>query len=351
MKTITFLRLVFSVAVSLTISACAVGGDVVKVTTVKNSQLDDLKEMELAKLEEIKKNKETQDIDPHLSNVIEATPHFSVYDYLAQNPEARGGIGGDYNVGGYDVLSITVYEEPDLSRDAARVSRDGYISFPLIGRIMVNNLSTSEIEKLISLKLAEQEYLLDAHVSVMVIEYNSRRFLILGAVKNPGAYSLQAQECVLDGITRAGGIDFDRAGKKFMIIRNENVDGVKERKIIIDIDLQGLLNGKNQVSNIYLKDKDNLFIPQVEHFYIIGQVKNPGSYPLNNSGTTLVETISMAGGFTPTASRNRTRIIRVEDGAEKIIQVKVDAITDSGKKIQDVIIKPNDIIVVPESFF
>ncbi|NVM20671.1 MAG: hypothetical protein HWN68_02685 [Desulfobacterales bacterium] len=59
----------------------------------------------------------------------------------------------------------------------------------------------------------------------------------------------------------------------------------------------------------------------------------------------------MAGGFTPIAARNRTRIIRVENGVEKVIEVKVDAITSAGKKIQDVIIRADDVIVVPESFF
>ena len=59
----------------------------------------------------------------------------------------------------------------------------------------------------------------------------------------------------------------------------------------------------------------------------------------------------MAGGFTPIAARNRTRIIRVENGVEKIIQVKVDAITEAGMKIKDVMIRANDVIVVPESFF
>jgi polysaccharide export outer membrane protein len=96
---------------------------------------------------------------------------------------------------------------------------------------------------------------------------------------------------------------------------------------------------------------DVLFIPAAENFYIIGQVRRPGSYPLTNREITLVEAISMAGGFTRIAARNRTRIIRIEDRVEKIIEVKVDAITDAGKKIQDVIIQPDDIIVVPESFF
>ena len=75
------------------------------------------------------------------------------------------------------------------------------------------------------------------------------------------------------------------------------------------------------------------------------------SIPLENNNTTLVEAIGMAGGFTPIASRNRTRIVRMEGGVEKIIVVKVDQITRAGKKIHDVIVRPDDIIVVPESFF
>ena len=152
-------------------------------------------------------------------------------------------------------MSISVYEEKDLSKEAVRVSRDGYISFPLIGRLMVDGLTTSEIEKLISLKLAEGQYLLDAHVSVMVTEYNSKRFLVLGAVKNPASYSLQAKERVLDAISRAGGIDFDQAGKKGMIIRTENSNADQEHRIVINLDLQGLLEGRDQISNMFLAER------------------------------------------------------------------------------------------------
>ena len=351
MKTLTHLHLITAIAMVFFIGSCGIGGEVVKVTTVQQGSYAGLKKEDLTKLDEIKKARGGKHIDDSLRTVIEKTRHFSVAQYLAQHPEARGPTGGDYKVGGYDVMSITVYEEKDLSREAVRVSADGYISFPLIGRIKVNDLATSEIEKLISYKLAEEQYLLDAHVSVMVTGYNSKRFLALGAVKKPGSYSLRAQERVLDAISRAGGIDLDQAGKKGMIIRTENPNTDRESKIVINLDLHGLLKGRDQISNIFLADKDTLFIPTAEHFYIIGQVKNPGSYTLTDKEITLVEAISMAGGFTRIAARNRTRIIRVEDGAEKIIEVKVDAITKAGKKIQDVIIQPNDVIVVPESFF
>lgn len=353
MKILSLFILILSLALFPFITACGgvAGGDVVNVTTVKDNAHKGLDKEALAKLQEIKKTRKKQAIDPGLRNVIEATPHFSASEYLVQNPGAKDAAKIDYTVGGHDVLNIIVYEEKDLSREAVRVSGEGYISFPLIGRIKVDGLTTSEIENLISLKLAEEKYLLDAHVSVMVTGFNSKRFLVLGAVKTPGSYSLEAQERVLDAISRAEGIVSDQAGKKGMIIRTENPGTEKERKLIIDLDLQGLLKGRDQVSNLYLADKDVIFVPKAEHFYIIGQVKSPGSYPLTDREITLVEAISMAEGFTPIASRNKTRIIRIEDGVEKIIQIKVDAITDAGKKIQDVLIQPNDIIVIPESFF
>jgi polysaccharide export outer membrane protein len=353
-RVLTRARVLFSLLIfaALSLGACG-GGEVVRITTLEDSRLEGLGDEERAKIAELKRSGPVHQgiIDAGLSNVIEETPHFSVSDYLALRPEARGVQGGDYKVGGYDVLSITVYEESDLSKEAVRVSEDGYISFPLIGRIHVAGLTTSEIEKVISLRLAEEEYLLDAHVSALVTEYNSKKFLVLGAVKKPGSYPLQGRESVLDAISKAGGVDSEQAGKRAMVVRRENPKAGEERKVVIDIDLQGLLKGRDQISNIFLADKDVLFIPTAEHFYIIGQVNKPASYTLPDREITLVEAIGMAGGFTRIAARNRTRIIRVEEGREKIIEVAVDAITESGRKIQDVVIRPNDVIVVPESFF
>jgi len=347
----TYLRLFVAIVLAVFSAACGGKGEVVKVTAINEEAYAGLKQEHLAKLDEIKKKRGDTDIDNSLKKVIDKTRHFSVAQYLMERPDTRDPARGDYRVGGYDVLSITVYEEKDLSREAVRVSGDGYISFPLIGRLKVDGLTTSEMEKLISLSLAQEQYLLDAHVSVMVTEYNSKRFLVLGAAKSPGSYPLRARERVLDAISKAGGIDLEQAGKKGMIIRTEKPNTKHERKIVINLDLQGLLKGSDQISNIFLADKDTLFIPKAEHFYLIGQVQKPGSYPIVEKDISLVEAISTAGGFTPIAARNRTRIIRVEDGVEKIIEVRVDAITEAGKKIQDVIIQPDDVIVVPESFF
>jgi polysaccharide biosynthesis/export protein len=330
--------------------ACGTGGEIVKETSVKSGKLEGLKEKDRAMLDEIKKTVEKEDADDDISKVIEKTPHFTVSEYLAKYPEGKGP-EGDYKVGGNDVLNITVYEEKDLSREAVRVSGKGYISFPLIGQLEVSGLATTDIEKLIADKLAEKQYLLNAHVSVMVTEYNSQHFFVLGAVESPGSYPLQARERVLDAISKVKGVEHEKASSRLMLIRTLQPNTAQEQKLVIGINLRDLLDKGDQVSNIHLYDRDVLYVSPVERYYIIGQVNTPGSYDMPENGVTLVEAIGMAGGFTRIASRNSTRIIRLEDGMEKIIEVKVDAITDAGKKIHDVVIKAGDIIVVPESFF
>lgn len=337
-------------AILFAFSACGTRGDVVKETTVPSGKISGLKEKDRAMLDEIKKTAGKKDVDEGISQVIEKTPHFTVSEYLSRYPEGKGP-ETDYKVGANDVLNIMVYEEKDLSKDSVRVSGKGYISFPLIGQLKVSGLSTTDIERLITNKLAASQYLLNAHVSVTVSEYNSEHFFVLGSVGTPGSYPLQARERILDAMSKVQGIGQEKASSRLMLIRTLNPDTAKEQKLVINISLRDLLSRGDQASNIYLRDRDVLYVPPVEHYYIIGQVKTPGSYAIPENGVTLVEAIGMAGGFTRIASRNSTRIIRVEDGVEKIIEVKVDAITDAGQKIHDVVIKAGDIIVVPESFF
>lgn len=356
-------RLIFMLLCCLALSACAIGGEVVTVTEVSDSAKTlkalELKKADVAKFEEYKKTVTAKDPGTNaISDILQKSASLSVSEYLAKYPDGKDSIS-DYRIGGYDVLSVIVYEEKDLSRENVRVTAEGDITFPLIGRVKVVDLTTTEVERLLAKILAEKEYLLDAHVSVMVVKYEGRKFSALGAVTNPGHYPLQARERVLDGISKAGGLASvkqtggreEPQAQEGMIIRTINPGKTDEKKIVINFDLQGLLKGREQNANIFLAEKDVLYIPSADFFYIIGEVKTPGSYAFTKKDITIAEAISMAGGFTRIASRNRTRIVRLEKGIEKIFEVKMDEITKSGKMTQAMGIRPNDLIIVPESFF
>lgn len=340
--------ILFTLCCSL-LSAC--GGQVVRVTTVHEGVRGYLHDSEQAEIARIKEAQEGKGMTPELRHLISKAARISACEYLRANANLENPEALDYKVGGYDVLSITVYEEPDLSRNAVRVSADGNITFPLIGRVKVADHTTAEIENIITSKLSNGQFLVNPHVSVFVDEYLSKKVLILGAVKTPGSYQLRASERVLDIISRAGGVDFAEGGNDITILRTMTSDDRMEKKIAIDIHLRKLLNGEAPLSNIQVIDKDIIYIPKADKVFIIGEVKSPGDYVIKDRDLTIVEAIGMAGGFTKIAARNRTKIIRVEDDVEKIIQVNVDEITSEGRKADDIVLNPNDIIIVPESFF
>jgi polysaccharide export outer membrane protein len=343
MKIVKFIILVL---LMIPIAACATDSEFIEnEAKVPDGKAGGIGEKELARLSELRKTRSTE--EQNLSRIIRETPNYSISQYLSRYPNANNPGSKDFSVGGYDILDIRVYEEPDLSKEV-RVGSDGYISFPMIGRIRVEGLTSSEIEKMISAKLAQGQFLLNAHVSVNIKEYKSKQFMVLGAVKSPGTYPIQGRERILDAISKGGGIDWTQGGKQAMLIRNEASDS---DKLVIRIDLSGLLKGADQYSNLLMADDDLLYVPKAENFSIIGQVRNPGSYPYLDKDMTIVEAISRAGGFTPVAAPNRTQILRMENGKEKTIKVNVNAITDSGRKAQDISVLPGDVIVVPESMF
>jgi len=343
----------------LLLAACAgcstLGGDIVKITSVpEHAAAPTLKDADRAMLEKIQKmSSGNSGSEAGLGRVItDKARNLTTAEYLRQYPASGRAGAGEYTVGAHDVLSITVYDEQDLSCPSLRVSADGYISFPLLGRLKVDGLTTAELEALITRRLAAGSILLNANVAVQITEFNSKWYLVLGSVQTPGNYPLAANERVLNALSKAGGTRLSQgSARKAKIVRTVHAGTAQEAQLVIDIDLQSMLQGTSQQANLFLQDKDTLFISMPENFYILGEVKKPGAYPLLDRDITLIEGIGIAGGFTNIAARNSTRIIRTENGMQKIIEVRVDAITDSGLQLREMILQPNDIIIVPESFF
>lgn len=85
---------------------------------------------------------------------------------------------------------------------------------------------------------------------------------------------------------------------------------------------------------------------------VTGEVNNAGKFniPIERE-ITLLEAIAMAGGFTKDADINRTKVIREEGGEKKTITIRVKDITDKDEKDNNIVLQPDDIIVVPKRFF
>jgi len=89
-----------------------------------------------------------------------------------------------------------------------------------------------------------------------------------------------------------------------------------------------------------------------KQLYVLGEVKKPGSITLPAERTlTVLEAITLAGGFTELAAPDRTKVLRNANGQNLNIEVKISRITKEGDKSADIPLEPNDTVFVPQSFF
>lgn len=109
------------------------------------------------------------------------------------------------------------------------------------------------------------------------------------------------------------------------------------------------------LSEYLKKPQVTIFVKEysARQIYVLGEVKNPGAFPLpTEASLTVLEAISIAGGFTPVAAQDRTRVIRTgEDGKPQNFTISVSAITKSGQRDKDMPLSPSDVVFVPQTFF
>lgn len=111
--------------------------------------------------------------------------------------------GADSRIGIDDVFEVRVFGEPELS-GVYRVSSDGNIDFPMVGRVPVIGLTSTQIQESLTGKLKDG-YIRNPHVAVFIKEWNSRRVSVLGQVRNPGYVDYRANMTIVDAIVAAGG--------------------------------------------------------------------------------------------------------------------------------------------------
>jgi polysaccharide biosynthesis/export protein len=241
----------------------------------------------------------------------------------------------DYIVGEGDVLKITVYDHDDLTT-VARVSGDGVIVLPLIGPIDVKGLTLSQISQKIAALLSDG-YIVNPQVNIFIQEFRSKKAFIMGEVTKPGLYVLPGQTTFLSVLSEAGGLTKE-AGYKAIIKRKVNPSDRNEE--IITIDLKRLIEKGDTSLDVPIMDGDSIYITKAGVFYVTGEVKKPDAYKFEE-GTTVIKAITMGGGFSDKASKGRVKIIRKKAGKEEVLE----------KVSMDEPVLPDDVIVVPESFF
>ena len=156
-----------------------------------------------------------------------------------------------------------------------------------------------------------------------IVVAEGQRVYVSGEVKTPGRYLYEKGLTVHKAITMTGG--FTEKADKATIHVTRVVNGVAQTR-------------EATLETSVLPD-DFVVISQLHKIYVNGEVKKAGDYPYEK-GLTIHKIITMAGGFTDKAAAGRTTILRIVNGEEQSLRVTLDAL-----------VLPEDIVVVPRSFF
>jgi len=236
-----------------------------------------------------------------------------------------------YVIGPGDMLSINVYGEPELSLEKVRVSLDGMIPYPLLGRIQVVGHTVATLEKDITYKL-KQGYLYRPQVTVAVVEF--RPIYLKGNVKKPGVHTYTEGMTVEQAIALAGGIIEGSTLTEVSLTR----DGADP----IGVDLPYKIMPGDILNLATVEEKKETVVQESGDFiYLYGEVKQPGSFRYRE-GLTVEKAIALAGGFGPRASKRKIDISRDVEG-EGSKKIKKVSLTDP--------VLPGDVITVGESWF
>lgn len=142
-------------------------------------------------------------------------------------------VNSAYKLGAGDIITIRIYDEPDMSLEEVGISLAGTISFPLLGQVKVSGLSPEELEESLINGL-KGPYLVDPSVTVSIDEY--RPFYVIGEVKKPGGYSFHPGLTVDKAVSISGGFT-ERASKGSIYVIHDQVEASQESQEKIPAEL------------------------------------------------------------------------------------------------------------------
>ena len=262
---------------------------------------------------------------------------------------------GTYLLGPGDRVTVNIRDLKEIEIKPALVELDGTIQLQYAGRIQAEGLTTLELSQQVEQRLGK--IVRDPRVTVEVSEYGSQPVSILGAVNKPGVHQLRGGKNLIEVLSLAEGMK-PEAGNVIKITRpkasgaiplaNHKEDPTGEYTTA-EVGLKSLLEASRPEENIPIRSHDVISIPRAELVYILGSVRKPGGFPLaEKESITVLQAITLAEGIQPTAAAQNARILR-SSGSGPATELPINVKLILANKMPDQALKPNDILVIPNS--
>lgn len=213
--------------------------------------------------------------------------------------DVPSGRGWTYFVGPGDILSVIVFNHPELTlpagetRTAAesgfQVGTDGTFSYPYIGQVQASGRPVDQIRSDITQRL--REFIPDPQVDVRVADYNAQAVVVSGEVEQPNRQPLTAVALTLiEAVNAAGGFTEDADLRAVTVQRGGQV---------YQVDVQGFLSAGIRQNNPVLRNGDIVNVPRrrAEEAYLLGEIARPDVMDLSIEPITLTQAVTRRGGL------------------------------------------------------
>jgi len=243
-------------------------------------------------------------------------------------------------IGAGDLLNIVVFDTPELTT-SARVNQDGEVNLPVLGMMRLAGLNTIDAARKIEEDLRSRHLIIDPHVTVFIAEYASQGATVMGEVRSPGVYPTLGTRKLLDMLSVAGGLQ-STAGKSVSIVHRDD----PQHPIIVA--LQSGSSTMYAQENPIILPGDTIVVAKAGIIYVIGDVLKPGGFLIdNNTPISVMQSLSLAGGWDKTASLSKTKLIRKTTEGREEVDLDLKHLTYGSQA--DVSVKDGDILFVPSS--
>lgn len=262
----------------------------------------------------------------------------------------------NYVLGPDDQVTISALHVAEITDKPFRIDMAGNIRVPLVGQVRAAGLTVEQLENELTARLGT--IVQEPEVTVGIAEFKSQPVTVMGAVKTPGVYQVQGRKTLIELLSLSGGLEQD-AGDRVRITRRAEfgplpVAGTHPdpsgKFTVAEVNLKQLMEAKNPMDNFDVRPNDVITVPRANLVYVMGEVHKPGGFTLRDSETvSILEALSMSEGLTRTAGTKKARILRVQPGQVKRAEIPVDLRPILEGKGEDIQLKPDDILFIPNS--
>jgi polysaccharide biosynthesis/export protein len=267
---------------------------------------------------------------------------------LPPQPELPGSVLPPQRLGTGDLVNVSVYAAPELSRPV-RVASDGRVRLPLLSNpIPAANKMPDDLAKSIAEELKSEQLLVDPLVSVTVTEYGSRPVVVTGAVRHPTTFQALGETTLLIALAKADGLTPEAGPDLLVSIPQTGPDGTTSRSVR-KIAVKSLMSGSDPNLNLQLHGGEEIRIPEAEKVYVVGNVKKPGTFPVKDGpNSSVLKALALSEGLLPFATKE-AYIYRLDSatGQRQEIPVALSGIVE--RKSPDVVLEGGDIFYIPDN--